>query len=75
MVQQCFLSLKSSKNYPKRFSRFINCQIMIQTMEHQTLLNLSNEADYSKFVTRKRNIQRYIKRKKIHKIHLRNLLS
>ena len=44
------------KNYFKLFFRFIKCNRIIQTMEHQKVLNLLNEAGNPKFVTRKWNI-------------------
>ena len=45
-----------AKNNSKHFLRFINCHRIILVMEHQKVLSLLNEANDSKFVTRKRNI-------------------
>ena len=50
-----FLSLKSSKNYSKIFCRFINYNRIISIMGLQKVLSISNEANDSKFVTRKWN--------------------
>ena len=56
VVQQCFLLLKTSKKYSKLFFKFIICNRIIKTMEHQKMLNILNKTNDSKFVTRKWNI-------------------
>ena len=43
-------------NNSRLFFRFINCNRIIKTMKCQKVLNLLNEADDSKFVTRNWNI-------------------
>ena len=55
MMLHCFLLLKSSKNDPKHFFRFVSCSKIILTVEHKIILNLLNESSDSKFVTRKWN--------------------
>ena len=55
-AQQCFLLPKAGKNYYKLFFRFTNCYRTIQIMKHRKILNLLNESNDSKFVTRKWNI-------------------
>ena len=35
---------KAAKNYSRFFFRFINCNRVIKTLEHQKILNLLNEA-------------------------------
>ena len=51
-----FFLLKSLKRLFKLVFRFIKCNRIIQTREHQKILNLLNETSDSKFVTRKWNI-------------------
>ena len=51
-----FYRWKAAKNYSKLFFRFINCIRIIQIIEHQQILNLLNESNDYKFVTRKWNI-------------------
>ena len=58
-AQQCFLSLKTSRNYSELFFRFIKHKRIIHTMEHQKILNLLNESTHYKFVARKLNIFNY----------------
>ena len=55
MVQQCFCLRKTARNSSKHSFRFFNCNNNI-IMEHQKILHLLNEANDSKFVTRKWNI-------------------
>ena len=56
MVQQCFLSLKSSSilNFLTAILNF--CLNSLNVTEHQKVSNLLNETSDSKFVTRKWNI-------------------
>ena len=56
MMLQCFLLLKSNKNYSKPFFRFINLNRIIWTMNRQNILNLLNERSDSKFLVRKWDI-------------------
>lgn len=49
------IAKKQQKSIPSLF-RFSNCNRIIQTMDHQKILNILNEAGYSKFVNRKYNI-------------------
>ena len=56
MMLQCFLLLKSNKNYSKPFFRFINLNRIIWTMKQQNMLNLLNERSDSKFLVRKWDI-------------------
>ena len=55
-MRQCLLLLKSSKKSILSLFRFSNCNRIIQIMDHQKILNILNEAGYSKFVNRKCNI-------------------
>ena len=56
MVQQCFYCRKTAKYYFKLFFRLINCHRIIHVIQHHKILNLLNEANDSKFVSRKWNI-------------------
>ena len=56
MVQQCFYCRKTAKDYLKLFFRLINCHRIIYIIQHHKILNLLNEANDSKFVSRKWNI-------------------
>ena len=56
MVQQCFYCRKTAKDYFKLFFRLINCHRIIYIMQYHKILNLLNEANDSKFVSRKWNI-------------------
>ena len=51
-----FIAEKQQKIYSKLSFKFINCFRIIYIMEQQEILNLLNEANDSKFVTRKWNI-------------------
>ena len=51
-----FIAEKQKKNYSKVFFRVINRNWIIETIEHQKILNLLNEKSDSKFVTRKWDI-------------------
>ena len=48
-----FVAEKAAKNYSNFFFRFINRNRIIQIMEYQRVLNLLNEPNDFKFVTRK----------------------
>ena len=50
-----FMAEKQQKS-SELFFRFINCNRIISIAEHHRILNLLNEANDSKFVTRKWNI-------------------
>ena len=54
-----FVAEKAAKNYSNFFFRFINRNRIIQIMEYQRVLNLLNEPNDFKFVTRKWNIVNY----------------
>ena len=51
-----YIAEKQQKAILNFFFKFINCNRIIQIMEHQKILNLLNEASDSKSVTRKCNI-------------------
>ena len=55
-MTNAFYCWKAARNYSKFFFRFINRNRIIQTIEHQKILNGLYEAGDSKFVTRKWNI-------------------
>ena len=56
MVQQCFYCRKTAKYYFKLFFRLINCHRIIHIIQHHKILILLNEANDSRFVSRKWNI-------------------
>ena len=51
-----FMAEKQQKS-SELFFRFINCNRIISIAEHHRILNLLNEANDSKFVTRKWNMK------------------